>query len=220
MSNKRKALEAIFPKLQKLLPHLGNENANEAEAARIMIKRLLATVKLDWNDLAALLADNESSIFKKLSSLFAKDQDILVELGIARATYFHSAEAAFADVVIDGHRHTWPLSGPEFSDWLLHEFLIERKKAPGLGAMKAAIRTLSAHANFNGAHHDVYLRAARFNGKIYLDIGDPEWHVVEIDATGWRMIPEAPVRFRRTAGNQSCTAGAGKRAWAKRSVSD
>jgi hypothetical protein len=32
--NKRQALESIFPKLQKLLPHLGNDNAGEAEAAR------------------------------------------------------------------------------------------------------------------------------------------------------------------------------------------
>jgi hypothetical protein len=199
MSDKRKALEAIFPKLQKLLPHLGNENAGEAEAARLAIKRLLATVKLDWNDLAVLPGNNEASILEAFASLFAKDQDVLIELGLKRATYFCSPDAAFADVMIAGRRHTWPLSGPDFHDWLLHQFFIEKKKAPTLGAMKAAISTLSAHAKFDGARHDVYMRAAKA-AKIYIDIGDAEWHVVEVDATGWRVITEAPVRFRRTAG--------------------
>jgi hypothetical protein len=92
------------------------------------------------------------------------------------------------------------LSDPEFSDWLLHQFFKDKKKAPAPSAMKAAIRMLSAEAKFNGAQHDVYLRAAKFGGKIYLDIGDPEGHVVEIDATGWRMTLDPPVRFRRTAG--------------------
>jgi hypothetical protein len=200
MSDKRKALEAIFPKLQKLLPHLGNENDGEANAARLAIKRLLATVKLDWNDLAVLLGNNEASILEAFASLFAKEQDVLIELGLKRATYFCSPDAAFADVVIAGRRHTWPLSGPAFHDWLLHEYFIEKKKAPTLGAMKTAISTLSAHAKFDGARHDVYLRAAKVAGKIYIDIGDAEWNTIEIDAGGWRIIPEAPVRFRRTQG--------------------
>jgi hypothetical protein len=66
--------------------------------------------------------------------------------------------------------------------------------------MKAAIRTLCAHAKYNGARHEVHLRAAKLGGKIYLDIGDPESHVVEIDTTGWQMIQDSPVRFRRRAG--------------------
>ena len=45
-----------------------------------------------------------------------------------------------------------------------------------------------------------HLRAAKFGGKIYLDIGDPEWQAIEIDASGWRMIQDSPVRFRRTVG--------------------
>ena len=44
------------------------------------------------------------------------------------------------------------------------------------------------------------LQLETFGGKIYLDIGDPEWQAVEIDASGWRMIQDPPVRFRRTAG--------------------
>ncbi len=185
---------------QKLLPHLGNASAGEADNARCAINNLLASVKLDWHDLAALLLDKEESISDMLGRIFAKDQDVLVELGVAGAVFFCSTEGVFADVMVAGHRNTWPLSEAEFSDWLLHQFFMEKKKAPGLGAMKAAIRTLSARAKFDGARHEVHLRAAKSGGKIYLDIGDPEWHAVEIDASGWRMIQDPPVRFRRTAG--------------------
>jgi hypothetical protein len=199
-ASKRQALEAIFPKLQKLLPHLGNSNPGEAEAARQAINRLLASAKLDWHDLSVLLLNKEDSILGMLSRLFAKDQDVLIQLGLEGATFFCSAEGAFADVVVDGHRNTMPLSDPEFSEWLTHRFFTKMKKAPGLGAMKQAIRTLSAHAKFECPRYDVHLRAAKVDERIYLDVGDPEWHVIEIDASGWRMVQDSPVRFRRTAG--------------------
>ena len=41
MSDERKKLGAIFERLTKLLPHLGNENQNEADNARQKITRLL-----------------------------------------------------------------------------------------------------------------------------------------------------------------------------------
>ena len=79
--------------------------------------------------------------------------------------------------------------------------MFEREFPTGTtGATKQAIRTLSAHAKYSGPQHEVHLRAARLNGKIYLDVGDKKWQVVEIDASGWRMIQDLPVRFRRTAG--------------------
>jgi len=198
--NKRQALEAIFPKLQKLLPHLGNDNTGEAEAARCKIKNLLTSVKLDWHDLTQLLSDNKKPVLGMIKGLFETDQDILVRLGLAGAALFCSTEGAFADVMVDGHRNTWPLADSEFSDWLLHQFFIEKKKAPSVSALKATIRTLSAHAKFEGARYDVHLRTAKLDGKIYLDIGDLEWHAVEVDTTGWRIIKDSPVRFRRTAG--------------------
>jgi hypothetical protein len=42
MSDKRKAFEAIVAKLEKLLPHLGDENTNEAGAALQKINSLSA----------------------------------------------------------------------------------------------------------------------------------------------------------------------------------
>jgi hypothetical protein len=112
----RQALEAIFPKLQKLLPHLGNDSAGEADNARCAINNLLKSVKLDWHDLATLLLNKEESIHEMLGRLLAKDQDVLINLGLAGAAFFWPTEGVFADVIVGGHRNTWPLSDPEFSD--------------------------------------------------------------------------------------------------------
>ena len=120
------------------------------------------------------------------------------------AKLFHSAEGtAFADVMVDGRRQTWQLSDDGFNDWLLHQYFLERRRAPALGSMKNAIRSLSAHATFEGEQHEVHLRVAESGGRIYLDLADAAWHVVEIDADGWRIIDDPPVRFRRTPGMRS-----------------
>src|SRR5215469_16231220 len=37
---------------------------------------------------------------------------------------------------------------------------------------------------------------------LYLDLGDATWRAVEIDTTGWRVVDNPPVRFRRASGMQ------------------
>ena len=47
---------------------------------------------------------------------------------------------------------------------------------------------------------DVFVRVGEHAGKIYLDLCDDEWRAVEIDSDGWRIVTDAPVRFRRAPG--------------------
>jgi hypothetical protein len=46
----------------------------------------------------------------------------------------------------------------------------------------------------------VYVRVAGDGGDIYLDLGDPLWGAVRITATGWKIVADPPVRFRRPKG--------------------
>jgi hypothetical protein len=206
-TDKRKALQTIFAKLEKLLPHLGNANPHEAAAALGKINKLLADAKLDWHDLITLMLSDtkQSSLLDLLSKLILGDAALLIKIGLKGATFFHHGSDAFADVVADGHRHTWPLSSTDFHDWLLLRYFAELKMlmVPSAAAMKTAIRTLNAHAKFEGEQREVFLRAAFVDGKIYLDVGDPEWSTIEIDRNGWRMIEDSPARFRRTQGMQA-----------------
>jgi hypothetical protein len=196
------ALASISEKLKKLLPHLGNENPSEADNARIKINNLLVSAGLDWHDIASLLSRKDAGEFADVfSQLLGKDEDKLIALARAGATYFHDQDnAAFADIIVDGHRLTLPLAGDEFSDWLIHRYYSELKKAPGATALKTAMATLTAQAKFDGGTRNVYLRAARIDEAIYIDLGDIEHKVVEVTGKGWRLIQDSPVRFRRSQG--------------------
>jgi hypothetical protein len=93
-----------------------------------------------------------------------------------------------------------PVGGDDFSDWLVHRYYNELRKAPRDAALRTALRTLTAQAKFDGDRRNVYLRSARIDGIIYIDIGDEEHNVVEVTSKGWRIIQDAPVRFRRSQG--------------------
>jgi hypothetical protein len=204
VDKRSKALQEIFAKLEKLLPHLGNANPHEAAVALGKINKLLAGAHLDWHDLIGLMMSDskQTSLLDLLQKLILGDAGILVKLALGRATFFHFGSDAYADVVVDGHRHTWPLSSGDFHDWLLLQYFAEMQimMVPSPAAVKTAIRTLSAHAKFENEPREVFLRAAYIDEKIYLDVGDPEWSVIEIDRNGWRMVEDSPARFRRTQG--------------------
>ena len=64
--------------------------------------------------------------------------------------------------------------------------------------IRNALDMLAAIAVEEGEEIPVYVRLAHVAGKLYIDLADPERHIVEIDGTGYRMVPTAPVRFLRT----------------------
>jgi hypothetical protein len=200
MSDKRAARKKIIGKLAKLIPLLASDKPGEVLNTAQAIARLLASVNLDFHDLVTFVTGQQAPLADVLRSPLEKDQDVLLRLGLARASFFQSDEgAAFADVIVHGHRATWPLSS-QFADFLLHEFFLEERRAPTAAAMQSALRTLSARARFNGERHGVYLRVAESDRRIYIDLGDEEWRAVEIDEDGWRIITNPPVRFRRPLG--------------------
>jgi hypothetical protein len=44
------------------------------------------------------------------------------------------------------------------------------------------------------------VRVAGHAGRVYLDLANERWQAVEVDAEGWRLVDEPPVRFRRPKG--------------------
>jgi hypothetical protein len=202
MSNKRAALKKIAGKLAKLIPLLASDKPGEVFNTARVITRVLASVKLDLHDLVRFMAGEKATPLADLvGSPIEKDQDTLFRLGLANASFFHSAEGvAFADVIVDGNRATCQLSGVEFTDFLLHLFFLEKKRAPTTAAMLNAVRSLSAYARFKDERHDVHLRVTESDRSIYIDLGEREWRAVEIDKDGWRIVTNPPVRFRRSPG--------------------
>jgi hypothetical protein len=129
--------------------------------------------------------------------------DILLDLAQA-ADLFHTADGSgFADLDINGHRETWPIRTKGFRRWLARRFFETTDGAPSSEALHSALNVIEAKAHFDAPERQVYLRVGGIDGKLYLDLGDPSWRAVEIDASGWRIIDNPPVRFRRAAGMQA-----------------
>jgi hypothetical protein len=128
--------------------------------------------------------------------------DILVDLAQS-AELFHTADGtAFADLDINGHRETWPIRAKGFRRWLARSFFEATQGAPSSEALQSALNVIEAKAHFDAPERAVHIRVGGLDDRLYLDLGDVTWRAVEIDANGWRVIDNPPVRFRRAAGMQ------------------
>jgi hypothetical protein len=124
----------------------------------------------------------------------------LIELA-EQAALFHTADAVgYADMEVNGHRETWAILSSSFKRWLGHAFYKQTGGAPNGEAMNAARAIIHAKALYEGPERAVSVRASEDGGKIYIDLADDQWRSIEVDAEGWRICPEPPVRFRRSPG--------------------
>ena len=128
--------------------------------------------------------------------------DVLLNVATAARRFHASDGTGFADLIIDGHRETWPLRGKRFQAWLRQQYYERTWDAPSPAALNAALNALEAQAQFDGPQRKVSVRLAEQDGLIYLDLADEFWRCVEISANGWRIAEDPPVRFRRSAGMQ------------------
>ena len=126
--------------------------------------------------------------------------DILIRLAEA-AELFHTADGVgFADLTINGHRETWQIRARGFRRWLARCFFEETRGAPNSEALQSALNVIEAKAHFDAPERAVYVRVGEIDERLYLDLGDETWRAIEIDPTGWRVIDNPPVRFRRASG--------------------
>jgi hypothetical protein len=120
---------------------------------------------------------------------------------MAGAQLFHTpAGESYARVPFGGHHETHPIKSRGFRRWLVRGFFKEHGKPPNAQALQDALGVLEARAQYDGPEVEVHVRIAEHDGAIYIDLADEEWRVVEITAGGWRVVADAPVRFRRPRG--------------------
>jgi hypothetical protein len=120
---------------------------------------------------------------------------------------FHDEDnTPYAALEVNGHREVWRLEAATFKRWLARLFYERHGKALGSQTVEDAVKTLGGQALYDGEQKQVHLRLASHNGKIYLDLADPAWRAVEIDAGGWRFVDRPPALFRRHAGMKPLTA--------------
>lgn len=97
----------------------------------------------------------------------------------------------------DGHWEHYPVESKAFGDLLAHRHYIDEGKAPSGTALDDLARQYRGQALFEGEERDCFVRLGEAEGKLYLDLGAPDWSAAEIDANGWRVVAEPPVKLRR-----------------------
>jgi hypothetical protein len=107
---------------------------------------------------------------------------------------------AYADIQVGDHRETWPIRSSRFRDFLRRAYYKKYRSAPNGNALGSALDTIEARARFEGEQREVFLRVARWEDRVYVDLCNDPWQAVEIDRDGWRTVDEPPVRFRRRPG--------------------
>jgi hypothetical protein len=115
------------------------------------------------------------------------------------AELFHNSDGdAYARIWARDHHEVWRLSQKKFKVWLRRLFYAETGKSPNSQAMQDALGVLEGKAVFAGEQHDVHTRVTEHDGAVYHDLANELWEAVEVTESGWRVVSDPPVRFRRT----------------------
>ncbi len=186
-----------------------NLNTNSGTSRSRLVNRLAERWSLDEKELAAkvepVLLRLSKEVDEKSGPKSGRVEDqshatMLVELAAGWELWHTPAKEAHATIPVGEHRETWPVKSVMFKRYLAKCFYDETGSALNSEALNAAVNTLEAKALFEGAERLIHVRVAEFGDKIYLDLCNTDWQVVEITQDGWRIVDEAPVYFRRSRG--------------------
>jgi hypothetical protein len=121
----------------------------------------------------------------------------LKSLALENAELFTTPDGtAHALVAGYGRRECYKIASTPFRRWVAG--LAEDKGlTPNKTAVSDAVFAIEARAFRDGPKKAVYLRLARVDDRIYVDLADHAGRVVEISADGWRTTTDCPVAFVR-----------------------
>ena len=124
--------------------------------------------------------------------------NIELNLLIKEFELFHTpAREGYVTMPVNGHYETWPLNSTEFNKLLARQYSELTGAMLSKTRLQNDIRMLEGAAILNGPAHDVHLRVAEYDGRIYVDLANDQWEVVEITSHGYEVVTNPPVKFRR-----------------------
>ena len=188
----------FHPEVVERLAYLKQENRLAFESLRVRLKKVGCR-------LAALedVVDDASGDKERDPTQL----DILLSLADDIDELFHTADGtAYAGMVVQGHRETWAVKSDGFCHWLQQRFFEKTNRALHSETLRVGLQNFEARSRFQGQEHQVFLRVGSLDEKTYINLCNNLWQAVEVDANGWRVVDNPPVRFRRTPGMKSLPA--------------
>lgn len=189
--------------------HRDNINTNSSVSRERFTKKLAAKAGIDFTIIAQLidphltaLADITDSqcVGRDNESEPESQSTTAANLAISWDLWHTPSGDAYATVPIGEHLETWPIKSQTFKRYVAKQFFESEGKAINSDALSAALNLMEATALFDGEEHDIHVRVAGQDGNIYIDLCNGNWQVVEVTPSGWHVIDESPVRFRRSRG--------------------
>lgn len=124
--------------------------------------------------------------------------DSLLSYATEEAELFHTPDdTPYATVEVDGHAETYSVGSPEFTRWLVGRCYRGTGKPPSTNTLTDSRRVIEAMATYEGPERPVYVRTARQDGDIYIDLGNESWEAVRVSPERWEIVSRPPVRFVR-----------------------
>jgi hypothetical protein len=118
-----------------------------------------------------------------------------LKLALAEYQLWHAHEngppQGFASYIRDGHTEHVELKASAGRQHL--SGLVWRATGEALSRqdLDGTLDALEAAAIQDGPRLPVHVRVADLGDRVFLDLADDAWRVVEVTATGWRVIPGA-----------------------------
>lgn len=150
---------------------------------------------------ATIAHQNSSPSAKKPRSV-----DQILDLIRPKIDLFHNGnDEAYADLHRDGHRETFAIRSKMFRQFVVKTTHVTLGIVPTANALNDVLLALESFAIFDGDSRRVFVRIGYVNDdrlKIFLDLGTANWEILQIDADGWALTTECPIRFARPSSLQ------------------
>lgn len=91
----------------------------------------------------------------------------------------------------------YKLNSDTFEAFIIDLWYGRKKQLLKKRDVKELVYQLTCRAMGERVIRDVYVRVASLNDKVYLDLCNDNWEVIEISSKGWRLLSESPVKFHR-----------------------
>ena len=137
-------------------------------------------------------AEPKGAVHKKMT---------LFDLGYKHSQFFHTSDGvAYVAVNTKGYREVWPIDSQEFESIIVRICYDQTECFPTKKELREAIHDFTWMARVLGTQREVFIRYAKIDGAIYIDLANKKWQQVKIAESGYEVIPgsESPAHFIRT----------------------
>jgi len=103
----------------------------------------------------------------------------------------------YVTIKINNHHENWPVRSRAFENFITKQIYEDSGKPPTKEKVNSFKSIFSARALFEGKTHEIYLRCAKVDGEVYIDIADEKWQCIKINKEKIEVVQNPLVKFRR-----------------------